>query len=560
MATTAHGVPVADGVPAVSRPAGRIARYAFTIALAVAALSTTVTALASRRNATTFDEIVLMAGGARGYETGRWDIAPEHPPLMQYLYGLPIWLSHPTYPEQQVAPVTQARDFSYRYEYSRAFFWTAGNDPERIAFLGRSVAALFAGLLALAAYGFVRRQGSTAAVLAAVLVAFLPDVVAHGGVAYNDLPLALAYLLAVQALDAAVRRPSVGRGAVAGLCVALALGVKFSAIILAPVAGLLLAAEAVSRKRERAWWASLALAVAASVVAAYLALVLIYRGDFALAEFRYGLGYTFGHVSGGHGAPGYLLGRTSVDGWWYFFPMAFLYKTPAALHILLLAAVAGIARTAKAGGLRVMAASALRAPVIGTAVFGAALVTSSLDIGFRYALPTLPLLCIIVAAGGARLIESAGPQVRWAVAALVLWFAASTLSFYPHFLSYTSEYGPGRDHGDLVLLDSSLDWGQGLLELRRWMRSNGVDRVYLSYFGSAVPARYGIDYVPLPSFFPLPALGPAPEEPPQYAVISATNLHGIYMNGDPFATLRQHEPEIVLAHTLFVYRINARVN
>jgi Dolichyl-phosphate-mannose-protein mannosyltransferase len=560
MATTEQGVPVAAGLPAGSRPLAGMTRFAFAIALAVAALTTAVTALASRRNATTFDEIVLMAGGARGYETGRWDIAPEHPPLMQYLYGLPIWLSHPSYPERQVAPPTEARDFSYRYEYSREFFWTVGNDPERIAFLGRSLAALFAGLLALAAYGFLLRQDRMAAVLAAVLVAFLPDVVAHGGVAYNDLPLALAYLLSIQSLDAAVRRPTVGRGALAGLFLALALGIKFSAVILAPVAGLLVAAEAVSRKREPAWWLSLGLAIAAAIVAAGLALVLIYRGDFTLAEFRYGIGYTFDHVSGGHGAPGYLLGRTSVHGWWYFFPVAFLYKTPAALHILLLGAVAGMARTSGTGGLRVMAASPLRAPVIGVAVFGAALVTSSLDIGFRYALPVLPLVCIIAAVGVARLIESAGPQVRWAVAALVLWFAASTLSFYPHFLAYTSEYGPGRDHGDLVLLDSSLDWGQGLLELRRWMRSNGVDRVYLSYFGSGVPAKDGIDYVPLQSFFPLPALGPATDQPAQYAVVSATNLHGIYMNGDPFATLRQHEPEIVLAHTLFVYRINARVN
>jgi Dolichyl-phosphate-mannose-protein mannosyltransferase len=560
MSTTEYVVPVAGDSLNVSRPVSRINRFGFAIALAVAALTTTVTALASLRNATTFDEIVLMAGGARGYETGRWDIAPEHPPLMQYLYGLPIWLSHPSYPERRVAPAPAARDFAFRYTYSREFFWTTGNDPERIALLGRSVAALFAGLLVLATWGLVRRQSGTAAILAAVLVAFLPDVVAHGGVAYNDLPLAFAYLLAVLSLDAAVRRPTAGRGAVAGLCVALALGIKFSAVILAPVAGLLIAAEAASRKRERAWWISLGIAVAAALVAAGLALVLVYRGDFTLAEFRYGIGYTFGRVSGYHRVPAYLLGRTSVNGWWYFFPVAFLYKTPAALHILLLGAVAGIVRTAKTGGLRVMAASTLRAPVIGVAVFGAALITSSLNIGFRYALPVLPLLCIIAATGVARLMESAGRQVRWAVAALVLWYVASTLSFYPHFLAYTSEYGPGRDRGDLVLLDSSLDWGQGLLELRRWMRSNGVDRVYLSYFGSGVPAEYGIDYIPLPSYLPLPALGPVPDSKPQYAVISATNLHGIYVNSDPFATLRQHEPEAVLAHTLFVYRINARTN
>ena len=51
------------------------------------------------------------------------------------------------------------------------------------------------------------------------------------------------------------------------------------------------------------------------------------------------------------------------------------------------------------------------------------------------------------------------------------------------------------------LLDSSLDWGQGLLALREWMADNQVPAVRLSHFGSAVPEAYGIEYVP-PPFVP----------------------------------------------------------
>jgi hypothetical protein len=107
-----------------------------------------------------------------------------------------------------------------------------------------------------------------------------------------------------------------------------------------------------------------------------------------------------------------------------------------------------------------------------------------------------------------------------------------------------------------VLLDSSLDWGQGLLALRDWMRANEVDRVYLSYFGSASPSGYGIAYVPMPSFFPLPAVALPSAAPPRYAVVSVTNLHGLYLQGDPFAPLRARRPEAVLAHTLNVYRVD----
>jgi hypothetical protein len=146
--------------------------------------------------------------------------------------------------------------------------------------------------------------------------------------------------------------------------------------------------------------------------------------------------------------------------------------------------------------------------------------------------------------------------IRAVIVVLAVWSAASALSYYPHFLAYTSEYNSEPELGYSVFVDSSLDWGQGLLELRDFMREEGVDRVWLSYFGSALPEGYGIDYLPLPSFFPLqkaPAAGPAP----RFAAISATNLVGPYFGGaDPFASLRNRPPYRVLGHTMFIYEVN----
>jgi hypothetical protein len=201
--------------------------------------------------------------------------------------------------------------------------------------------------------------------------------------------------------------------------------------------------------------------------------------------------------------------------------------------------------------------SRLRVPVVATLVFGAALLTSSLNIGFRYALPVLPHLCVLIAAGITYMWRTSGPRLRAAVLALVAWAVIAPLTYYPNFLAYISEYGHGRGRGSEVLVDSSLDWGQGLLQLRDFMRRHQIPRVYLSYFGSAMPDGYGIDYVPLHSFGPLPpsklSKPDAPE--PQYVVISATNLAGPYFNGDPFAKFRAIEPDAVVAQTMYVYRI-----
>ncbi len=542
-------------MPVTTRPARISNLMAARLALIlIVLLSATAAISAMRRTSTTFDEIVMMAGGARGFETGKFDLAPEHPPFTQYLYGFPVFLNGANYPPEIGGPVPDA---GYRYRYARQFFWRSGNDAERIAFLGRLMGVACAMTLVFVVYRFVKPWGPGPAVLAAALVAFLPDLLAHSGVAYNDVPLALVFLLSLWAMDTAARRPGWRRGAVAGGSVALALSIKFSAIVLIPIAVLIVIAEGMARRVERAWLRPLGPALLVALLTGYATLVVIYRGDFLLNEFIYGLRFTFSHVSEGHGAPGYLLGHYSTTGWWYFFPVAFLYKTPAALHALGVLALLGFLSTGIKW--RELPGSALRVPLLGLVVFSAALLTSSLNIGFRYALPALPLLCILIAVGISRLWLKARPALRAALVALPLWYTASALAAYPHFLSYVSEYGPGNQRGDLVLLDSSLDWGQGLLELRDFMREQNIDRVFLSYFGSALPEGYGINYVTLPSFFTLPEQGPrpSPSQAPRWLVVSATNLHGVYVGAEMFARFRPLQPDTILANSLFVYRLRS---
>lgn len=528
------------------------------ILAAIVVVSTSATILAMRRTSTTFDELVLISAGARGLETGKFELAPDHPPMMQYVYGLPVYLSQPNYPSDEGFDTGQ---IGYRYHQARTFFWDSGNDPERLAFLGRLPAAIIALLLVLATYGFTRRAvGTNAALLAATLVAFLPDVLAHGGVSYNDVPLTLTYLLAVWALDRVIRTPDWRSALLAGAAVGLAFGVKISAIALGPVTLVLLALEGAHRRFDRRWLGGIAIAAAVALAASYLTLVVVYRGDFGLEQFRYAIDKTFRHVTRGHGASGFLLGNSNPDGFWYFFPVAFLFKTSAALHILGVIALVALLR-AEFPDWRDLLAHRLRVPVVAATVFLAILLTSSLNIGFRYAMPILPHICILIAAGVAAMWRMGSSGVRKVIGVLIAWAVIAPLTYYPNFLSYISEYGPGRGRGSEVLVDSSLDWGQGLLQLREYMRENDIERVYLSYFGSARPDGYGIDYEPLYgptlSFFPLlPSRLSGPDAPePTHVVISATNLQGVYFNGDPFARFREFEPDAVVANIMYVYRI-----
>lgn len=509
----------------------------------------------ARSTSATFDEILLPAAGARGYTTGDFSLVLDHPPLLQYVYGLPVAIMHPHY------PLEIGWHYLARYVYARAFFWEVGNDPVRTLMAARLMAVLIALLLAVTVYRYARRFGEGPALLAAGLVAFLPDVLAHAGIAYNDVPMALAFLLGAWALDAAVRRPTLARVACAGLVCAVALATKFSAVALAPVGLALAAAEAVGRGRDRRWWRAIAVGTPVLLAVLYLGTVAAYLGDFSLAQFRFGLEFNILHAKYGTGPlKAYLLGSMHDGGVWYFFPVVLGLKTSAALQILALLAVVGFIRGARGGGEAPLARvrrwldSPLRMPVIAALVFVAFLVGARLDIGSRHALPLFPPLCILIAVGAQRFWRESGKRARLAVPGLAAAAALSALSYYPNFLTYTSEYGPPRDRGYEAFVDSSMDWGQGLLQLRDYMRQHRIASVYLSYFGSAEPGGYGIRYRPLASFFDLiPPRKPVPE--PEWVAISATNLVGNYTGPQRFARFRTVEPTAVLGNSMYLYHL-----
>ena len=536
-----------------------IARRTGTLAaVGLALLVTAITILAARRQSASFDEIFMVASGARGFATGEFNLANDHPPAMQYLYGLPVHLSGVNQPEG-------VYDMRTRFEFARAFYFQAGNDPERIAFWSRLVAALLTGTLVFAVYAFTAaREGPAAGLLAGTLVGFTPDFLGHGGVAYNDVPIVLVFFLALWTIDRAVREPTLARVAIAALTIGAAMAVKFSALALGPIAIALLALEAVSRGRDSAWWRRVAIALPVAVVVFYLTLVLANRGDFSLDMYRQGLAWALFHSGKGHSVPAFLLGRFSDDGFWYFYPVLFLLKTPAALHVLMLMAAGfglyRLRRAPDAPGAQPRWRSWIRSPyralTIGVLVFLAILVRANLNIGLRHALPLVPPLLVLTAVGVTRL-ATGHRRVRQGVYALVALFVTSTLAQYPNFLSYTSEYIVDRDRADHYFADSSLDWGQGLLQLRDWMRENDIPRVYLSYFGSALPEGYGIDYVAMTGYFqiftPMPDSSAGPLPTPEWMVISATNRAGIYLDGKPFEGFRDIPPQHVIANHLYVY-------
>jgi hypothetical protein len=186
----------------------------------------------------------------------------------------------------------------------------------------------------------------------------------------------------------------------------------------------------------------------------------------------------------------FFFGEIGATGWTAFFPTAFLLKTP--LPALALIGLAGGLLLMRTGPRDRIARRWYRLVPLGAliVVYAGFALTSHINIGLRHLLPLYPALYVV--AGAVAL----GFSRRWlalAVGALLVWHAGASLAIRPNYLAYFNPLlgGPARAYEHFV--DSSLDWGQDLPGLKRWLEANAHgEAVFLSYFGSGSPKDTGI--------------------------------------------------------------------
>jgi hypothetical protein len=233
----------------------------------------------------------------------------------------------------------------------------------------------------------------------------------------------------------------------------------------------------------------------------------------------------------------FLDGAFSDTGWPTFFPYCVLYKTPLWLFGLLgtacLAAVCACSRNRHEQARQLAAAWDRTAPLwIFLAVYWLVAINSTLNIGQRHLLPTQPIVFILAGAAGFAFrtqLALTWRLLRVAAVVLLCGFVAESLYGWPHYLCYFNSIAGGSRNGYRHLVDSSLDWGQDLRNLRDWLTTNRLDiPVYLSYFGTAAPAYYGIQAELLPSYPPVRPRGAPQALQPGLYCISATMLQGVH--------------------------------
>jgi hypothetical protein len=252
-------------------------------------------------------------------------------------------------------------------------------------------------------------------------------------------------------------------------------------------------------------------------------------------SFVRGLFFQLRHAASGHAA--FLMGRYSNTGWWYYFPIAFLIKTPIPILIL-----AGLALLAFGRTRRDLAEESFI--ILPPVLFFIACMIGKINIGLRYVLPVYPFLFVFVS----RLAAPAARRRRLfavAVSLLLGWHLASSISIYPHYLAYFNEFIGGPSRGYKYLVDSNLDWGQDVKGLKNYLRENGIDKIWEYGFFHDALNYYGIDHQPLPV---------SGEGVNGFVAISAMNLQSVRRNDKhTFDWLKQRRPVAQIGYSIFVY-------
>jgi 4-amino-4-deoxy-L-arabinose transferase-like glycosyltransferase len=554
----------------------------------------------------TNDEPANLPSGYVYLRRGNY-IDSTQPPLLRYWVSLPLFILHPNDFPNDPSWYIDWRLFGRRFIYHNRVA------SEEIIFWPRLMVMLLTlGLGLLIGQWSRNRYGVWAGILAVSLFSLDPNMLAHGHYVTNDMAVTLACFAAVYLFWLYLKEPSWPRLFAAALVFACAQITKFSAVLLMPtlliISGLVYwyrrkkssLLKSPSRTQIPFW-----LAAAVYVGVTVLVILVAYRFEVrTLAEekqlrvmkwanpiqnvihkiapelgttaekiltapipaYNYikGLGLQIFHSMAQSMWTDaefyqYVLGKYSRNGWWWYFPFAFIVKTPLVVMLVLgISAVLGVmgirhSPSAESSDSERMwyvneRQEELFCLIVPVVVFMGMYITSTINIGHRYLLPIYPFLYVLASRIAAPWPRFKSAYVPAFVSGLsVLAVLPGSLLIHPHYVSYFNEL-IGPSNGYKYLAESNVDWGQDLLQLKQYLEDKKVDVVYIDTPGTVKPEDLGIRYKKLPEDKP-------PSDPHYLVAVSVNQLlaknarrpNGLY----PW--LRNETPIHRIGYSIFVY-------
>lgn len=521
------------------------------IAVALLAVHAGLLAFSAARQSPTVDEPVHLAAGVRIWRDGRFDLDRGNPTLLKVVAGLPVALAGArTDWSRMPSSFPVANDF-LDANGPRSFWLTT---------LGRWACIPFSLVGGWICFRWASElYGRAASLMALTLWCFCPFVIANGELTTGDMAATSFGVAAFYFFWRWLRRSTWRRAVAAGLVLGLAELSKFLWVILYPLfpALWLIWRFVLDRKRREA---SLLREGSQCVVILLLA-VYVTNGGYLFdgagsslrtyqvysrvldrlgmtaetSENRHWLGDVPVPVPADYMRgiseistvfqteyPTYLNGRWQRGGWsYYYFYGLFLKVSLGTWGLIVLAIGATVFRRESFQLLK----DELILLVGSLAVLDFVTLVTTVQYT-RYVLPALPFL-LIWGSRSAQFLSRRVSVSSVTVAGCLGWSILSCLWVYPHCGSYFNLAGGGPLNGHRHMIESSIDWGQDLLYLRKWLDDHPESRpLHLAYFGRIDPRLAGIQFS-LPSSLTNASRGKEDIVPePGWYAISVSLLHG----------------------------------
>ena len=589
--------------PSTQFPDRNLDRYFWAAAVCLLLLLAATLITGALAENQTIDENVHIAAGYSYLKTRDYRMNPEHPPLGKLICGIPLLVLNPTLPLQSTY-----WQLDQEHQFGREFLYQNRIPADTLLFVGRlGTIAVTVGFAAFLAFWVRRRFGSAAALLALTLFVFDSNILAHGRYITTDMVITTFAFITCMAWTDFVAAPSWRRLILCGVVLGLALASKYSSLLLFPILVAIYGFAAI-QKRSPLSIRQMTGALAIATVLAFLVVFVSYGavvkplvsdalvaqrlnvsldpqitaqhsaspgGDVKVQPLAHSLRlgnlgrravrwvatvplpahyYFIGlykiaeHSSTGQ--PAYLLERYSQKGWWYFFPISFLVKTPSASLLLLLGcAAAGLRwlfRDRSVWGrvreLPVEVGALVLAPLIWFVLS----CFSSINIGLRHILPVYPFLYVLVAV----IIFGSGASFRsrrlWVAGLATIFLIAESWHVYPHHVAFFNTLSGGPANGPHYLLDSNIDWGQDLKNLKAYTARLGDPHICLSYWGTPQPEYYHVAYYPLPEIR-------TPEELRSVDCLAAVSVQLLYGEDGRYQALRELKPNDEVGYSIYLF-------
>ena len=415
----------ADELNAIRSDTGLRPRWLYPVIAAALIGAFLLQALLSMRYMSmTYDEPVYIAAGYSYWETRDDRMNGEHPPLLKMLIALPLLSLGLTVPTD---------DRSWRdgdqSVFAQALLSRHGGNVERILFRSRLSIVFIGILLALFVRTWAAELWSAEAGLAALMLfVFEPNTLAHSRLATLDLGLTAFTFISMFYVWKWLRTGRAIYGILASVALGFSLLSKEAALAFLPIFLGQFIVDDVAALRNNLpryvhplkgflqvlaggvvvvimvyavafhWHPLLRIGGEHRTVDKVLALMPALKGAVqtqivALGQriwvpdvdkYVEGLLNQRRHVIEGHAS--FLMGRHSLHGWWYYYPIAFLIKTPLPILLLVIIRLVLLAAIPMADGEYMIVF-----PIIGMMILAC---FDTADLGLRQILPLYPFLFV----------------------------------------------------------------------------------------------------------------------------------------------------------------------